>query len=137
MKSKDLILNGSYDSFKVDVNLSAQYQCGRTAWSGGMAHGGTKGSRSWIFRVVSGGGPAADGSRRVGGSQAVAAAALAATALAGAGSALAAGRPGTGVRRVAPDAAATVSTPPPNDGYQFVEVGSRKDKTLQPALRRQ
>jgi hypothetical protein len=68
--------------------------------------------------------------KRVGGwIGAVAAGAVAATAAAGVGSALAAGPPGTGARLVAPDAAATVTTPPPADGYQFVEVGSHKDKT--------
>jgi hypothetical protein len=68
--------------------------------------------------------------KRIGGwIGAVAAGALAATAAAGVGSALAAGPPGTGARLVAPDAAATVTTPPPADGYQFVELGSHKDRT--------
>jgi hypothetical protein len=57
-----------------------------------------------------------------------AAGALAAVALTAGGSALAAGRPGTGARLVAPDAAATVTTAPPSDGYQFVELGSHNDR---------
>jgi hypothetical protein len=51
--------------------------------------------------------------------------ALAAAALAGGGAALAAGKPGLPTGRVTPGAAAL---PPPADGYQFVELGSRKDR---------
>lgn len=61
-----------------------------------------------------------------GGSAVVAVGALAAAALAGGGPALAAGKPGLPVGRVTPGAAAL---PPPADGYQFVELGSRKDRT--------
>jgi hypothetical protein len=57
-----------------------------------------------------------------------AAGALAAVAVTAGGSAMAAGRPGQGARLVAPDAAATVSTASA-DGYQFVELGSHKDRT--------
>jgi hypothetical protein len=54
--------------------------------------------------------------------------ALAAAALAGGGSALAAGKPDLpAVGRVTPEVAAT---PPPAAGYQFVELGSRKDRTF-------
>jgi hypothetical protein len=58
-----------------------------------------------------------------------AAGALTAAALAVGGSAQAAGKPVMPARPVAPDAAATVTTPPPADGYQFVELGSHKVKT--------
>jgi hypothetical protein len=58
----------------------------------------------------------------------VAAGGLAAVALAAGGSALAAGRPGPGARLVAPAAGATLSTATA-DGYQFVELGSHKDRT--------
>jgi hypothetical protein len=54
-----------------------------------------------------------------------AACALAAAALAGGGPALAAGKPGLPAGRVTPGAAAV---PPPAGGYQFVELGSRKDR---------
>jgi hypothetical protein len=53
--------------------------------------------------------------------------AVAATVLAAGGSALAAGRPGTGARLVAPAAGATVSTASA-DGYQFVQLGSHKNR---------
>jgi hypothetical protein len=53
---------------------------------------------------------------------------LAAIALAAGGSALAAGRPGAGTRLVAPAAAAAVTTAPAG-GYQFVQLGSHKDRT--------
>ena len=58
-----------------------------------------------------------------------AAGALAAIALAAGGSALAAAWPGASARLVAPDAAATVTTPPPADGYQFVQLGSHKNRS--------
>jgi hypothetical protein len=53
--------------------------------------------------------------------------ALAAAALAGGGPASAAGKPGLPAGRVTPDVAAT---PPPAGGYQFVELGSRKNRTV-------
>jgi hypothetical protein len=69
--------------------------------------------------------------KRIGGwIGAVAAGAVAASTVAGVGSALAAGPPNTGPRVMAPDAAATVTTPPPADGYQFVQLGSHKDKVF-------
>jgi hypothetical protein len=61
-----------------------------------------------------------------GGIAVVAAGALAATGLAGAGSALAAGKPG----QVASPATPKIATKPPADGYQFVQLGSRKDRAL-------
>jgi hypothetical protein len=51
--------------------------------------------------------------------------ALAAAALAGGGPASAAGKPGLAIGRVTPEVAAT---PPPAGGYQFVELGSRKNR---------
>ena len=53
--------------------------------------------------------------------------ALAAAALAGGGPASAAGKPGLPAVRVTPGAAAV---PPPAGGYQFVELGSHKDRTF-------
>jgi hypothetical protein len=53
--------------------------------------------------------------------------ALAAASLAGGGPASAAGKPGLAAGRVTPQVAAT---PPPSDGYQFVELGSHKDRTF-------
>jgi hypothetical protein len=52
--------------------------------------------------------------------------ALAAAALTGGGSALAAGKPDLAAGRVTP---AVAATPPPADGYQFVQLGSHKDRT--------
>ena len=54
--------------------------------------------------------------------------ALAAAALAGGGPALAAGKPGLSTGRAA-QAPAVAATPPPADGYQFVQLGSHKDRT--------
>jgi hypothetical protein len=51
--------------------------------------------------------------------------ALAAAALAGGGPASAAGKPGLATGRVTPGAAAL---PPPSDGYQFIELGSHKNR---------
>jgi hypothetical protein len=66
--------------------------------------------------------------RLIGGGIAVATVgALAAAALAGGGPASAAGKPGLPAGRVTPKAAAL---PPPADGYQFVELGSHKDRTF-------
>jgi hypothetical protein len=67
--------------------------------------------------------------RLLGGGIAVAAAgALAATALAGAGPALAAGRSAAGVTP------AVAATPPAAGGYQFVEIGSHRDRTFNQLL---
>ena len=64
--------------------------------------------------------------RLIGGGIAVATVgALAAAALAGGGPASAAGKPGLPAGRVTPGAAAL---PPPADGYQFIELGSHKDR---------
>ena len=52
---------------------------------------------------------------------------LAAAALAGGGPALAAGKPGLSVGRAA-QAPAVAATPPPADGYQFVQLGSHKNR---------
>ena len=62
-----------------------------------------------------------------GGIAVVAAGALAATALAGAGSALAAGKP-------ARTASPAVAAAPPAGGYQFVELGSHNDRTFNQLL---
>ena len=51
--------------------------------------------------------------------------ALAAAALAGGGPALAAGKPSLSAGRAAP---AVAATPPPSGGYQFVQLGSHKDR---------
>ena len=64
--------------------------------------------------------------RLIGGGIAVAVGALATAALAGGGSALAAGKPGLPAGRVTPKAPALL---PPAGGYQFVELGSHKDRS--------
>jgi hypothetical protein len=65
-----------------------------------------------------------------GGIAVIAVGTLAATALTGGGSALAAGKPPTATGAVAPKAATpeAVATPPAAGGYQFVELGSHKDR---------
>jgi hypothetical protein len=101
-------------------------QCGRTAWSGRIGARGdegitTMGISDRLWRRAS-----FDRSTRIRvGIALTAVGALAAAALAGGGSASAAGKPDLAAGRVTPDVAAA---PLSVDGYQFVELGSHKNR---------